>query len=388
MISALTLTMALAGGVMLSPLHAQEPPNGLWIAPGVIANAGDGRVFLMSPEGLVEAIDMVSGNVVWRSTDAAKPIALRGENIIAQTESVSAPSQLILTSLDKNTGAVRGQNSFDLGSGVDTSIDDGLGRSFLVDTGGVNSTDTDLYWRYFQQDVRARPGPPPPVFERFGSLNVDVDASAVTSGGAGFSRSSGRPPYAKPRVWRVQSESPSETTPIIDMESGQRFRLDGTPVDIGPTGVGTGDGVVAGDGTGTVVAPTPTGGLIITEGRPGDEFPPTRRLPGDQFGHSSDERHILSSSFAGRIEATEPYRWRIYERRTFNIAADFMARTSLAPFVAARNRVVYVRQPYQLRVGGRMQTFPLAVVARDASSGEVVWSRALRDTRYDGPIPH
>ena len=50
-------------------------------------------------------------------------------------------------------------------------------------------------------------------------------------------------------------------------------------------------------------------------------------------------------------------------------------------------RVLYLRQPYQRRAGGSLQSYPLALVARDAGSGRIVWTRAIRDTRYQGPPP-
>ena len=372
--------MTAAAIVILSPAQAQEEQNGFWIAPGVLVNKEDAAVVLMSPDGRVESIRISDGGVRWRSNDAAKPVALRGANLIAQSEDGGSSSVLSLASLDRRTGALRGQDSVDLGGIVDTSIDQKLGEYFALESESYRTRSGEIFWRYYKRRIGGPEETPPPPIERSGQLIVDQNAD-ISPTPAGFSRASGRPPYVKPRMARVTPESPARTVAVINMETGQRFRRDGALVD-GVVGVpGTGDGITSGGGDVLVAAPPPEGGLYITEGRAGDEFPPTRWLPGEQFGHSSDENHILSSAFTGDIEASEHYRWRIYERRTFELVADFVARMSFTPFVVSGDRVIYLRQPFEQREGRRgMRAFPLAVVARSASTGEIVWTRPVRNT--------
>ncbi len=116
--------------------------------------------------------------------------------------------------------------------------------------------------------------------------------------------------------------------------------------------------------------------------------PPTvNRIPGDQFATSIDGRYIAASSFAGDITAAEPYRWTVYERETLKIIATYLARTSLAPFTVTGDKVLYLRQPYELREAGELRAHPPALVARDTQSGRIAWTHAVRDTRYRGPVP-
>ena len=52
------------------------------------------------------------------------------------------------------------------------------------------------------------------------------------------------------------------------------------------------------------------------------------------------------------------------------------------------DRVIYHTPPSQRRAGGALINVPYGIEAVDLLSGNVVWSRAVRDTRYRGPLPH
>jgi hypothetical protein len=365
---------------------AQHAVEGFSLAPGVLIDSANEVAYVMTPKSRVEAITLKDGEVVWSSFAAAKPIAIRGERIIAQVESAEATSTLTLAALDIKSGELLGSGTTDLGTGVISSIDDGKEHQFAIGAENIDTKTGSVVWRYNYQKLSGPAADLAPMFERFGALNVNETASITKIPGGGFSRETGRPPYYLPRVLRPVSEKPVPDKIILDLGSGLHFRPDGVQVP-SPAGVtsSTHATVTAPAATATVVPPS--GGLIITEGPPGEEFPITRRIPGDQFGYSVDGRHIVASSFAGKIEAAEPYRWTIYRRGTFEVVARFMAQTSLAPFVISKNHVIYIRQPYQRRYGGKMQSYPLALVARDAESGRIVWMQPVRDTRYRGPVP-
>jgi hypothetical protein len=370
--------------VVVPTASGQRLVEGFSIAPGVLVDPANGVAYLMTPERKVEAVALTDGGVLWSSSAAARPIAIRGERIIAQVEAVVADTTLTLVALDATNGEPVGPpQAIDLGPGVVSSVDDGLEHQFVLGTAEADTRIGPVLWRYYEQELSGPEEPPAPPFERFGALEVS-DAAAITPlTGGGFTRESGRPPYSRPRVTRPVSEEPAPGTIILDLETGGRYRPDG--VRVPPAG---------GSGSDPTRAPSepvpvtlPPGGLIITDGHVGDEFPPTRRIPGDQFGESADDRHLVASEFTGVIEAPEPYRWTIYRRGTLEVAARFVAQTSLTPFVLTANRVLYLRQPYQRRAGDELQSHPLALVARDAGSGRIVWTRAVRDTRYQGPVP-
>ncbi len=364
----------------------QHAVDGFSLAPGILIDSANRVAYAMTPNSRVEAIALKDGEVIWLSLAAAKPFAIRGERIIAQVESVESTSTLTLAALNISNGELIGSGTIDLGTGVIGSIDDGKEHQFAI---GVENTDTkagSVLWRYYQQKLSGPDADLAPVFERFGALDVNETALIAKIIGDGFSRESGKPPYPLPRVSRLISEKPAPDKIILDLGSGLRYRPDGVQVPSASGATSSTHSTVNATAAATTVV-APTGGLIITEGRPGEEFPITRRIPGDQFGYSVDGRHIVASEFAAKIEAAEPYRWTIYTRGTFDVVARFMAQTSLAPSVVTKDNVIYIRQPYQRRHGGEMQSYPLALVARDAQSGQIAWTHPIRDTRYKGPVP-
>jgi len=369
---------------VVAAASGQRLVEGFSIAPGVLIDSANGVAYLMTPERKVEAVALTNGGVLWSSSAAARPISIRGERIIAQVEAVEADSTLTLVALDATNGEPVGPpQTIDLGPGVVSSIDDGMEHQFVLGTAEADTRSGPVLWRYYEQELSGPEEPPAPPFERFGALEVSDVAAITPLPGGGFTRQSGRPPYSQPRVTRPASEEPVPGTIILDLETGGRYRPDGVRVPpAGRTGADTTRAPSE-----AVPVTLPPGGLIVTEGDVGEEFPPTRRIPGDQFGDSADGRHLVASEFTGVIEAPEPYRWTVYRRGTFEVEARFVAQTSLAPFVLTANRVLYLRQPYQRRAGGELQSYPLALVARDAGSGRIVWTRAVRDTRYQGPVP-
>ena len=380
----LMLAVIISGLFIIAPansLFAQESGEGFTVSPGVLIDPVSGVAYVMSPTRQVDAVQIGDGKLLWSSSAAAKPIAIRDKRVIAQVEPAEGSSEITMVALDVDNGQAMGAGTIDLGAGVISSIDDTKEHQFLIGTETSDSTAGGIVWRYYQQKISGPNAAIAPVFERFGALSVNETASLAAIAGGGFRRESGQPPYAGARVLRPASEKPASNAIILDHDSGLRYRLDGVlvPGQVNPTGTEPSTEI-------TAIA-IPTGGLIITEGPLGDEFPPTRRISGDQFAYSTDGRHIVASKFAAKIEAVEPYRWTIYTRRTYEEVARFMAQTSITNFILSENRVLYLRQAYQRREGGELKSYPLALIARDTNSGQLVWIHPVRNTRYQGPVP-
>lgn len=366
--------------------YGQDQAKGLTLAPGVLVDPANGVAYMMTPRREIDAVRLADGEVLWSSAAATKPVAVSENRLLAQVENVEPSSVLTLAMLDLTSGARLGSDSTDLGPDVITSVDAGKEHLFVIGAGATDTSTGPILWRYFEQKLRGPEDPPPTVIERFGAFDVSESATMSSIAGGGSSRQTGLPPYALPRILRPVSERPAADSIILDLESGLRYRLDGVQV---PSEGGTAAPSVSATDSrvAAIVARPPTSGLFLTEGREGEEFPPTRRIPGDQFATSVDDRHIAASTFAGRIEAAEPYRWTVYERGSFEVVASYVARTSLAPFIVADGHVLYLRQPFEQREGGTLQSYPPALVARDLETGRIAWTRAVRDTRYLGPIP-
>src|SRR5215203_3122330 len=65
----------------------QSPGHGVALQEGVVIAPRLGLAYVMHPGGGIDAVDLASGALRWRSDRAAKPLALSGDRLIAQAES-------------------------------------------------------------------------------------------------------------------------------------------------------------------------------------------------------------------------------------------------------------------------------------------------------------
>jgi hypothetical protein len=103
----------------------------LALLEGVVVAPRLGLAYVMRPGGGLDALDLASGAVRWRSDSAAKPLALAGQRLIAQAESGGA-NVLKLVSLDARSGAARETVRIDLPAGVAAPVVDSASGSFRV----------------------------------------------------------------------------------------------------------------------------------------------------------------------------------------------------------------------------------------------------------------
>ena len=61
---------------------------------GVIVNVAESRAYLMSPRHGIEALNLRSGELLWQTTSAARPLLLNDGRLIAQAETGSVGNSL------------------------------------------------------------------------------------------------------------------------------------------------------------------------------------------------------------------------------------------------------------------------------------------------------
>jgi hypothetical protein len=105
---------------------------------GVLISPRLGLAYLMRPNGGIQAVDLASGAVRWRSDRAAKPLALAGDRLIAQAESRGAQA-LTLAVLDARSGAARDSLRISLPAGIAATVVDTAAGSFRVQADGAGS---------------------------------------------------------------------------------------------------------------------------------------------------------------------------------------------------------------------------------------------------------
>ncbi len=88
-----------------------------------------GRVYAMSPGGGFDALDLASGAVLWHSDLADKPLAVSGEMLVSQVESLQA-GRLEVAILDAASGRLLRTSAAELPADTIALVDNRMGYSF------------------------------------------------------------------------------------------------------------------------------------------------------------------------------------------------------------------------------------------------------------------
>jgi hypothetical protein len=129
--------LALLAGLLAPGAFAAQTSgasNGLAMAlhDGVVVDAAAGAAYVMSPRGGIDAIDLTSGNVMWKSRDAAKPLLVKGGTLLAQAQPDRA-GKLAVVALDAKRGSATRRIDLDIPSGVRAQVFDGPSQTFKVE---------------------------------------------------------------------------------------------------------------------------------------------------------------------------------------------------------------------------------------------------------------
>lgn len=150
--------------------------------PGVMVDSATGKLYMMVPEGGIEARDLTSGSLVWNSNQAMKPIALQNDKLVAQLEGRDSSSQIGIMLLDATTGNSVASMNLAVGAEIWTAINDGPGRSLSL-LSGENEGQVLLWWRATDRPLQGALIESPPEQNLEGSFLIDVDsATAATPG--------------------------------------------------------------------------------------------------------------------------------------------------------------------------------------------------------------
>jgi len=130
---------------------------------GVVVDAVGGTGYLMkSPQGGIQAVDLLSGNVKWESAAAAKPLLLAGDTLVAQAPAL-ASGDLVVVTLDALRGTQKDQITVPLPSGVRAQVVDGPSQSFRAEA--YRAADGSLVISWTAEDGGALQGITPPELD-------------------------------------------------------------------------------------------------------------------------------------------------------------------------------------------------------------------------------
>jgi hypothetical protein len=305
-----------------------QRPEVVTLRDGLVVHPTAAEAYVMTPEGGVAAIDLGSGDVLWTSEAAAKPLAVAGDRLVAQVEPTTAAAvhrlELAVLRL-RDRGAPGPGGAVELPGSVRVSVGETLTGTFRVSAEPADGT-VLLTWSFVPSPRR---GMPPPEDERSEAESFEPQAPEASAGALRMDLGTGR---LAPAAASFDGAYEAATT-------SRAWTIEASEIQADP-------------------------GLPRYE--------------------SADGRHVLVSEMVADDRDWEKYRWSLFERATGRKLGEVRSFVSFAPFVVRDSVLVFETTPY-VRAGRDEEPAKLRGV--DPQTGEELWSVPVRETVWRGPVP-
>ena len=144
----------LALAALAAPAFAEADPvadsSSFLLYEGVLVTPAQGAVYLMQPGGGLAAVGL-DGSERWSSEEAARPLAIVGDRLIAQAD---ADGAFALVGLELESGSLAGRADVALPQGVFARIDDDLRGTFNASVSPVEG-DLVVSWKSIERPAQA-----------------------------------------------------------------------------------------------------------------------------------------------------------------------------------------------------------------------------------------
>lgn len=301
------------------------------LVPGVHVLPDQGRVLAMTPQKGVVSVAIQDGQKQWETFSGSMPLAYSGDRValLVEGQSKLIPPKLVYVNL--NDGSLIPDLGFELplGPGDHGRLDQRLGRNFEV----VAQADTD-------------------------ELRVWWQSTRTLVQGANLA-----PPI---RFVEGQRATPSKKVPFHSNNQGVMVHR-------------------LGDNS---AAPEPFRAAPESAGF--SLAPAQERIEARNYNHfiSMDGKHVLASSFKNYENGVANWTWNIYDRATKALVGTVNGNKSGSPFVVSGGTLLRMVAPIIYRSNDEMVEVPYAVEALNLAENLSIWQVSVRDTRYNGPLPH
>jgi hypothetical protein len=313
----------------------------------------------MSSQGGIDALRLDSGESIWSTSRAAKPLLLTAGLLVAQVEDPDQPRILRIVTLDPARGSVLKEGEIELPEEVEAFIDAGLGTLFTVEA-RVRKSEVVVSWTFTRRHIRGMPRGPLPEEEK-GAASFDLDTGKLEVR----------------QLELAEPVDPELPPPIADLVSAKTLPQ----------------------------APWRAGGVYAWVARPSRDRQAVlkrwaadsgQRLPGvTLFGNeltmrypAADQRHLLASRATGATSGGEvDYEWNIYSLETGERTAQVILQRPGAWFFMTRSALIHEAQAHDRPVEDGWVGESLSLRAIDLHTGREIWVHPFRDTRYRGPYP-
>lgn len=323
--------LALVAGLLTPGLAVAQENDVPALHDGVVVDTASGTAYVMSPQGGIDAVDLASGNVVWKSQAAAKPLLVANGTLVAQA-TPSQPGEMDVVLIDSKQGNEKERKKVKVPPATRANVVDGPTASFRAQAFATTGGDVVITWE--SQDGRSLQGVLPPTVEA-------PQAGDAKSATASLRAVPNEPVRGAARLSKGQ---------VVSMKFEEAKSLKKAPVTKAP---------VAAKSAAVAAA--------------------ARQLV------SLDGKHVLHSTAAPEGGLWMPYRWTVTDAAGVTVGL-VDAPISMAPFVVAGSKVLFVAQPSARKEGDKMIEQPLRLVALDLQTGAAMWAVPVVDVNYRGPL--
>lgn len=358
-------TIPILVALVLSTAAASAQQDRFELVPGVVVDSARDALYLMSPGGGVEGLSVSSGNRLWASERAAKPLALHGDLLIAQVEQTKPGGGLEILMLDTTrAGSVRQQFRVELPAGVWAAVDDGLGRAFDA-RGQILNNAPFVSWTHTKSYSKGvAPKPDEPLRQsQVAAYSLDLSSARMVAVEPSALAQAVVPLPPAAQTW-MNSENSFEAPAIA------------------------GSVVAATQVVGGVTEPL--GRLVLKrwDRSSGAELTDVELLRGPHILRlrSADGRHLLVTERVAPNDFEE-YEWSVFSIETGVRVGQLRHHQSHARFFVSGSTIVFEEPAFGHLDGDKWVKEPRRLRAAVLGSGSAVWEQKLRDTAYRGPFP-
>jgi outer membrane protein assembly factor BamB len=307
--------------VFAGTTSAQE--QSVILRPGIVVDVKNKLIYAMTPEG-ISAIDLTSGTSRWKTTAAAKPLAVTNDLLISQIEPKTRTNRLELVTLDTKNSSVTMRSVAELPTSVKVGIGQTLEGKF--DAEAQMLADGPLVtWKFERRPLRGR--------------LEESSAKAVVV-----------PP---PQIEASSLQAAAEGALRLNLTTGAVSNVDVS-----------------------LLGSTFNREWTLNANEKVSGAPPTQY-------QSADKRHIMASERVADEKTWAKYRWTIFDRTTNKRIGEFRTHLAFAPFLISNSTLIYETTPY-INAGKQE---PAKVRGVNLATGQEIWNVEVREVTFRGPFP-
>jgi hypothetical protein len=307
---------------------SQPPKQKFQLAPGIVVDAAQGQIYSMDVNGGIKDVDVKTGQAVWNTKDASRPLGFVGNRLLGQMQHLIPNNALEVADLDPLTGKALSSTSAALPPQVVPSVVPTLKGDFAAFADTLPNGDAVISWQYLQHTARALPPGTKPT------LPPADGVSSQTAGPGSLLRGA----FRLDRATGLMQQMSAAAAPSVPPE---------------------------------LISPQPQ---------------PSGDAQNRQF-LSADGRHYLVSQRNAGMSGTQKYTLTVYDRQSGARIGAFQSPVAAVPFYVTDSRAVYELGPSQQRTAAGLVEQPRTIRAVDLGTGNEVWSTPVRDSTYRGPVP-